>query len=209
MKSDATDFNAKAATWDADDARLRLASDVAGAIIRETAPSKEMDVLDFGCGSGLLTLKLQPLVGSIVGVDSSRGMLEVLRSKVESQRLKNVRIRLADLEHEGTVKGRYHLIVSSMALHHVTDAAALVRKLAGMLHPGGRLAIADLDAEDGTFHEDNTGVRHFGFERPEITRLFEEAGLREVRVSTAGARDKERASTGRREYTLFLATGTR
>ncbi|MBS1128952.1 MAG: Methyltransferase type 11, partial [Nitrospirae bacterium] len=66
------DFDKEAAQWDANPGRVKLAQDVADAMIREVSPAKGQDALDFGCGTGLVTLKLQPLVRSITGVDSSR-----------------------------------------------------------------------------------------------------------------------------------------
>ncbi len=67
------DFNKEAAQWDANPGRVKLANEVADAIIREAAPASNMDALDFGCGTGLVTLRLQPLVRTIIGVDSSAG----------------------------------------------------------------------------------------------------------------------------------------
>lgn len=64
------DFDKAAATWDEDPRRVKLAEDVAAAILREAVLSKDMDALDFGCGIGLVTLKLQPYVRSITGADS-------------------------------------------------------------------------------------------------------------------------------------------
>ena len=102
MKSEERkDFDKEAAAWDENPGRVRLANDVANAIIREVGPSREMDVLDFGCGTGLVTLRLQPLVKSITGADSSKGMLAVLDDKVQKQRLSNVRTRLVDFEKGG------------------------------------------------------------------------------------------------------------
>lgn len=209
MTRDATNFDAKAGSWDADAGRVRQAADVAAAIIRDVAPTKEMDALDFGCGSGLVTLNIQPLVRQITGVDSSRGMLEVLRSKVVSRGMTNVSTLLADVERGESMDGMYHLIVSSMAVHHVTDVPALITRLAGMLHAGGKLAIADLDTEDGSFHDDNTGVRHFGFPRETLKRIFEGAGLRDVHDTTAATVEKQREGQGTRQYTVFLITGTK
>ena len=65
------DFNKEAAQWDANPGRVKLAGEVAAAIIREARPTRDMDVLDFGCGTGLVTLKLQPLVKTSTGVDSA------------------------------------------------------------------------------------------------------------------------------------------
>lgn len=209
MNTNATNFDAKAGNWDADAGRVRQAADVAAAIIRDAAPSKEMDVLDFGCGSGLVTLNLQPFVRQITGVDSSKGMLEVLRSKVASRGITNVSPQLADIERGESIEGMYHLIVSSMTVHHVTDVPALVNRLAGMLHPGGRLAIADLDAEDGSFHDDNAGVRHFGFQRQDMVRMFEAAGLRNVHDTTAATVMKQREGKGTQQYTVFLISGSK
>ena len=203
------DFDKEAAQWDANPGRVKLANDVADAMIREVHPTREMDALDFGCGTGLVTLRLQPLVRSITGMDSSRGMLAVLESKVSGQGSANVRTRFLDLEQGGTVEGRYHLIVSSMTLHHVPDPAGLIARLSGALLPGGTLAVADLDAEDGSFHGDNTGVLHLGFDRERIAGFFEQAGLSAVRKVTAAVVAKEIEGKGRREFPVFLIIGKR
>ena len=201
------DFDKEAAQWDSNPGRVKLAQDVADAMIRELSPAKDQDALDFGCGTGLVTLKLQPLVRSITGVDSSRGMLDVLASKVRGLGVANVRTQFVDLEQGGKVEGRYHLIVSSMTLHHVPDPAVLISLLAGVLLPGGTLAVADLDTEDGSFHGDNTGVLHLGFDRLRIKRLFEQAGLSAVRDVTAAVVLKEIGGKGRREFPVFLIMG--
>ncbi len=201
------DFDKEAAQWDANPGRVKLAHDIADAVIRETKPAKDQDALDFGCGTGLVTLRLQPLVRSITGMDSSRGMLAVLESKVRSQGLVNVRTQFTDLEKGAKVDGQYHLIVSSMTLHHVPDPASLIAQLSGALLPGGTLAVADLDAEDGLFHGDNTGVLHLGFDRARVKGLFEQAGVSGVREVTAAVVAKEIEGKGMREFPVFLIMG--
>jgi 2-polyprenyl-3-methyl-5-hydroxy-6-metoxy-1,4-benzoquinol methylase len=207
QKEERKDFDQEAAQWDANPGRVKLAGDVADAMIRAVSPAKDQDALDFGCGTGLVTLKLQPLVKSITGMDSSRGMLAALESKVAGQGLSNVRTQFLDLEQGGKVEGHYHLIVSSMTLHHVPDPAALISQLAGALLPGGTLAVADLDTEDGSFHGDNTGVLHLGFDRARIKGLFERAGLSAVRDVTAAVVAKEIEGKGRRDFPVFLVIG--
>ena len=107
-----TDFDKKAATWDEDPFKVNLANDVAGAIVKELNPVPSMDVLDYGCGSGLVTLRLQPLVKSITAMDSSKKMLEVLQTKVEKRGLTNVHTQLIDLEQGAKVKTWFHVVVS-------------------------------------------------------------------------------------------------
>ena len=210
------DFEKEAAVWDEEPRRVKLANDVAAAIIREIKPTRDLDALDFGCGTGLVTLRLQPLVRSITGVDSSPGMLAVFRDKVQKQGLTNVHPQLVDLEQGGRVAGRFHLLVSSMTMHHVEDTAALLREWFELLLPGGRLAVADLDTEDGSFHSDHRGVYHCGFGRQRPAGAAGEDRLSPGSGYDCGHRDQgsrrgrhqgiQRVSAGRQEmkFLLFL-----
>ena len=198
------DFNKEAAQWDANPGRVKLANEVADAIIREIVPAGDMDVLDFGCGTGLVTLRLQPLVKTIRGVDSSQGMLDVLQDKIRTQGLRNVEVRFVDFDKGDRIEGRFHLLVSSMTLHHVPDTAALFKQWHDLLLPGGRLCFADLDAEDGSFHGDNTGVFHLGFDRAHLKSLLLAAGFRDIRDTTATTMMRDVEGKGKREFPVFL-----
>jgi len=208
MKSDERkNFDREAATWDQNPGRVKLANDVADTIIRELKPTGDMDVLDFGCGTGLVTLRLQPFVKTITGADSSKAMLGVLHNKVSRLGLKNVETQFVDFDRGGLVVGKFHVVVSSMTLHHIHNPAPLFRQFNDHLYPGGTLCISDLDKEDGSFHSDNTGVLHFGFERPHLKRLLEKAGFQEVRDVTATTVVKETERNGEKTFTVFLITG--
>lgn len=198
------DFDKEAAQWDANPGRVQLANEVADAIIREAAPSRDMDVLDFGCGTGLVLLRLQPLVRNITGVDSSPGMIGVLEGKIRTQVLKNVTTQVVDFEKGDRVEGRFHLLVSSMTLHHVPDTAGLFKQWHELLLPGGRVCFADLDAEDGSFHGDNTGVFHKGFDRKHLNQLLLLAGFHDVRQSTATTMTRDVVGKGNKEFPIFM-----
>jgi len=197
-------FDQEAATWDDNPRRVRLAKAVAQTIAQRVPLSGAMTVLDFGCGTGLLTLRLQPLVGSITGADTSPGMLGMLARKVEEQALDTVESFLLKPEEAFALKGTYDLIVSSMTLHHVADVAALFRRFRAHLGAGGRVALADLDREDGSFHGSSEDVFHLGFERAAILALLSEAGFAEAETTTA----YEIRRNGR-DYPVFLATARR
>ena len=205
MKSEERrDFDKGSSQWDADLSRVKMANGVAEAIIREVSLSKDMNVLDFGCGTGLVALRLQPLVGAITGADSSPGMLAVLEEKIRAQGITNIRTVFADFEKGDRIGEKFHLIVCSMTLHHVPDTAALFRLWHEMLLPGGYLCLADLDTEDGSFHSDKTGVFHLGFERKHLRRSLHETGFSEVRDTTATTMSREVAGKGKREFPVFL-----
>jgi 2-polyprenyl-3-methyl-5-hydroxy-6-metoxy-1,4-benzoquinol methylase len=202
-----TDFDKKAATWDEDPFKVNLANDVADAIVKELNPVQNMDVLDYGCGSGLVTFRLQPLVKSITAMDSSKKMLEVLQAKVEKRGLPNVHAQLIDLEQGTKVQDRFHMVVTSMTLHHVRAPVFFFDQLYNLLLPGGHIAIADLDKEDGSFHHDNTGVLHFGFDRTYLKDILGRAGFREVRDTTAATVTRMVSEKGPLDFTVFLITG--
>ncbi len=99
--------------------RIKLANDIADAIIRIVKPAKNMDILDFGCGTGLVTLRLKPYVRCIIGVDSSKGMLSVVDDKVARRGLANVYTEFVNFDKGVSLTGAFDLIVSSMTVHHV------------------------------------------------------------------------------------------
>lgn len=200
------DFNQEAGRWDDNPRRVVLATAVVEAIRRHVDLDETMHVLDFGCGTGLISLGLSPLVGSVTGVDSSAGMIEVLREKIAAARLSNVAARLIDFEHREAMGGPYDLVCSSMTLHHVPDIFPLLERLHGLLRPGGVIAVADLDPDGGHFHGDNTGVFHSGFVREDLAGHFRRAGFKNVGCVTAHAFEKADAQGVTRAFSVFLMT---
>jgi ubiquinone/menaquinone biosynthesis C-methylase UbiE len=209
MSDTKRDFDKDAASWDDKPARVILVRDIAESIIEEIKLTPSMDVLDFGCGTGLLTLQLQPFVRSITGVDSSRGMLDVLDAKIRDRNLTNVKTSFLDVEKNGHLEGRYHLIASSMTFHHIKNIPAVLNQLHNILLPSGKLCIADLDIDDAEFHDNNNGVFHFGFDRKNLSRIFEDAGFRNIRSRTAARVTKPVQSGKIREFKVFIITGSK
>jgi len=201
------DFDGEAAAWNEHPGRVKLAKDVARAISQQVALTPQTRVMEFGCGTGLLATQLQPLVHSIVGADTSQGMLDVFKSKIAKLELHNVRAAWIDPAKSDPLAGNYDLIVSSMTLHHVEVIEPLIAQFHKITAPGGHLCIADLDLEAGRFHDDNSGVFHFGFDRHRLRNAFMAAGFDEVRDSTAAEMVKPAKSGEMQRFTIFLLTG--
>lgn len=198
---DTQHFDTAAGTWDQEDRRVALARAVAAAVKAWAGSLEGLDVLDFGCGTGLVALDLAAAGARVTGADSSKGMLRVFAAKAGEAGLAARALDLGE-DGAGALGGPYDLAASSMTLHHVADVPALLKRLRASLRPGGRVALADLDREDGSFHGEGAEVAHLGFERDQMRAWLAEAGFREVEVRDLVVTQKEG-----REYPVFLATG--
>ena len=206
-KLDATHFDAKARQWD-DNPVFRERGQKLAQAIRETVPlHRHMSVLDYGCGTGLLSFPLKDELGAILLADSSAGMLDVVGEKIAAQGVTNMTPLKLDLLADPAPAQKFDLIVTSMTLHHVPDTDHILHLFHGLLQPGGYLCIADLDQEDGSFHGPEVDVLH-GFDRADLSLRAAQAGFADVQFRTVFSIAKENAG-GTRDYPVFLMTARR
>jgi SAM-dependent methyltransferase len=201
-------FNAEAAAWDSNP-NLHKASALAlqsilSHIPQLTSQPSTIDVLEIGCGTGLLSFLLAPLVRSLTAVDTASGMIDALTQKLGAQdQVTNIVPVCAELNDPDDqrigidpitrqlVKGRrFDLIVSHLVLHHIPSLEAIFATMAGCLKPGGSVALTDFEdfgPEARRFHAEARmdGVERHGIPRDGVKKLLEGAGLIEVRVETA------------------------
>lgn len=199
-------FDRDAAGFDAVPARVELARAVADAIANALPLNDRMTIMDYGAGTGLVSLRLRPLVGSVVAADSSREMLSVLQAKLTAAHIDKVHTRELNLELQPATPAEFDVIVSSMTLHHVRDTTAILRQFHHALKPSGWLAIADLDTEEGLFHRDPAGVHHCGFDRSTLCGLLAASGFVNAQTQDAHEVTKPGADGTPRTFSIFLAT---
>ena len=96
-----------------------------------------MDVLDYGCGTGLIGLFLLPHVHTVTGADNSSGMLEVLRDKIAAGGVQGMKAIELDLEQDLLHSTRYDMIVVGMVMHHIKGTEKVLRGFHDLLVPGG------------------------------------------------------------------------
>ena len=200
------DFDARAATWDDDPAKVERARDVAAAIGRSVPLAPTMRALEYGCGTGLLSFVLRPRLGAITLADVSQGMLDVAAAKIAAARDPAMRTVKLDLVADPLPAERYDLVYSLMTLHHIPDTAAILARFRAVLREPGWLAVADLDTEDGSFH--GAGFDgHLGFDRVRLGALARAAGFATVAFSTAHVMTSP-VGTAARTYPIFLMVAT-
>ncbi len=196
-------FDTKASTWDADPEKVARANAIAEGIAEAVPLNLNMQVLEYGAGTGLVSQALQARIGPLTLADPSVGMREMLHEKIGAGALRLARVWDLNLESDPPPPETFELIVTAMVLHHVRNLPVVLGGFARLLEPGGYLCIADLDKEDGSFHDyDFDG--HHGFDRADLTAELHSAGFSQVTIG-----DCTFAERDGREFPVFLAVAQR
>jgi cyclopropane fatty-acyl-phospholipid synthase-like methyltransferase len=190
-------FAHKSKSWDMNSKRVKNAEAIAKLIVRNIELKHTMEVMDFGAGTGLLSFFVAQKVAKIVAVDNSPSMLEEFKKKSREFASQTEVLEL-DLSVD-TANRKFDGIISSMTIHHLEDTKALFLKFYEILENGGFIGIADLDTENGTFHSDNTGVFHYGFNRNDLEKIAEEVGFKNIQFETASVIEKPQC-----DFSVFL-----
>jgi len=195
-------FSEKAKDWDVNGMVLQLSNATSSAILENIDFNDQMKVMDFGAGTGLITSQVAPFVDSITAVDISQAMLEKLSEKLGSD--SKVQTICQDITVQPLAQ-KFDVIMSAMAMHHVEDTNLLIQRFAEHLDSGAKIALADLDEEDGTFHPvDVEGVFHDGFNRDNLKEILEKKGFGDIQFVTAHTVNKET-----KNYPIFLVTAVK
>jgi 2-polyprenyl-3-methyl-5-hydroxy-6-metoxy-1,4-benzoquinol methylase len=199
-------FDDYAKTWDTD-LRINRAKIIAGEISKVIPLNKTLSVMEFGCGTGLISFNLQDKFKQITMVDASKGMINILNSKIEQYKVNNMKARHLDITTNDTIKEKFDIIYNSMVLHHIKDTADIIKRFYNMMNKDGYLCIVDLDEEDGSFHKNELNFDgHNGFNQNDLKQLLIGAGFEEVEVHTFYY-DKKRIEDESINYSLFLIKG--
>lgn len=202
-------FNAEAAAWDSNPFVREMSLEAWKAIPKYVphlfnGSGEKPDVLEIGCGTGLLTMEVAPAVNRLVAVDAAEGMIEVLSSKLSKPDApKNIiplailledpednRLPPADEAKPDGPRLKYDLITSHLVLHHIAELKPVLKTMLGCLKKGGMVALTDFEdfgPEARKFHPEckMAGVERHGIPRKWMADLMKEVGFEEIEVTVA------------------------
>ena len=194
-------FKDRASTWDKGSTRVNGALTIANAIEEKIELKDSMQIMDFGVGTGLLGFEIAKKVKKVYGVDTSSKMIEKLKEK-NTQSL-HVEPIYQDIV-TNPLKQAFDGLVSSMTLHHIQDLELFFKTIYKNIKNNGFIAIADLEKEDGSFHSDNSGVFHFGFDINELKNIVSSCGFSDIEVKNINTINKPH-----KDFGVFLLTAKR
>jgi trans-aconitate methyltransferase len=111
-------------------ARGRFVTDLGANILQWLHPKRGEEILDLGCGDGVLTAQIAERGARVLGVDASPEM-------VEAAHIRGIAARVMDAT-QLTFQRRFDAVFSNAALHWIHDQPALLRGVARAMKPGGR-----------------------------------------------------------------------
>jgi ArsR family transcriptional regulator len=161
-----------------------------------------LEVVDFGCGTGLLSVELARWARRVTAIDQSRAALSAARERAKASGRDNISFVEADLHALPKGLSGKDLVVISQSLHHVTQPQAVLAEAARVLKPEGRLVVLELLPHSEKWVEARLGHRHLGFEPQALVASVVAAGFSDVQL-TPSARD------GASPFRAFLLTAAR
>lgn len=194
------EFDQKAPDWDKNQMHIERSSAISKAIEKTIPLGADMEGFEYGCGTGLLSFNLADKLHSIRMADSSEGMFAELKVKILERGIQNMHPVMLDLEKEAAAGYQTDIIFTQMVLHHIGEIELVLERFYSMLRPGGYVCIADLYAEDGSFH--GAGFSgHNGFDPDVLKTQLEKTGFVQVRYDECYQIKK-----GEKIYPIFLMT---
>jgi SAM-dependent methyltransferase len=149
-------------------------------------------VLDLGSGAGIdcfLAARAVGESGRVIGVDMTPDMIDRARANAAKAGAGNVEFRLGEIENLPVADATVDVVISNCVVNLSTDKARAYREAFRVLRPGGRVAISDIIAVGEIPQAVRADLDHYSgcvsgaVPAGEITRMLEDAGFTDVRIT--------------------------
>ncbi|WP_226641579.1 class I SAM-dependent methyltransferase [Mesobacillus subterraneus] len=171
-------FQQMASRYDTED-RIELAKVIANEVKQELQKNATKSLIDYGSGTGLVSLELSDLVNSILLVDSSKQMLDVAEAKISRRGIRNAKVLYSDFTQE-TPQMKADIVLMSLVLLHIPDTEKILQQLFSILNESGELIIVDFDKNDQIDHP----RVHNGFSHEGLKDILSKVGFDSIEIKT-------------------------
>ncbi len=169
-------FRRQGADWDEMRA-LDLPASAVEAALLALVPENAGRLIDIGTGTGRLLELLAPRISQGLGVDASKQMLALARSRLSRADLAHCAVRLADMYRLPLFDAGYDVALLHMVLHYAETPESVLAEAVRVLRPGGTLLVVDLAPHDRAELIERLAHRWPGFSDDTMRDLLTGAGL--------------------------------
>lgn len=153
--------------------RARVAGIIADRIRSHVGDARALDAVDYGCGTGLVGLRLLDVFRSVLFVDASPQMVAQIRKKIEAESLETAAVLCGNFLTELPAGLEADYVILSQVLLHIRDVDALFPPLLRLLRPGGHALLIDFDRNDRVVSD----LVHSGFDQVWLAQRVKAAGF--------------------------------
>ncbi|HEY8574824.1 MAG TPA: metalloregulator ArsR/SmtB family transcription factor [Devosia sp.] len=150
---------------------------VEAAVVAALDGQKVETLIDLGTGTGRMLEVLKESYKRGIGIDSSREMLAVARSRLASAGINHAQVRLGDIGDVDLAAGPADVIVVHQVLHYFDDPGRMLAQARRLLKPGGRMVIVDFAPHDLEFLRSEHAHRRLGLSEAQMSAWSAAAGL--------------------------------
>ncbi len=169
-------------------------------IVEAAAPRPRDTLLDVACGGGIVVSAFAPHVKHATGIDMTPAMLDRARQHAAESGVANVSWDRGDVTALPYADGAFDIVVTRFSMHHFLEPVGVMREMARVCAPGGRVVVVDMYASDDPAKaaewnraetlRDPSHVRCMTLD--ELKGLFGSAGLPPPRATFYELRDEIR-----------------
>lgn len=170
-------FEQVASTWTQLRALHVEDGEVEDAVLAAVGEGPIERLLDLGTGTGRMLDLFSGRIDEGVGIDSSRQMLNLARTKLDEAGAHNCRVLYSDVYDLDIAPRSVDVAIFHHVLHFLDDPAMAVAEAAATLKPGGRLVVVDFAPHDLESLRFEHRHRRLGFGDSEVVGWLEAAGL--------------------------------
>jgi ArsR family transcriptional regulator len=156
-----------------------------------------LEVADFGCGTGALSVSIARWAKQVVAIDQNRAVLDKAKQRANREGLKNFSVLKQDLHQLSLPKECKDLVVISQSLHHVREPQGVLSEAHRILRCGGKAIVLELMPHQERWVLERLGHRHLGFDPEQLESMLSAVGFKVV------AREAP-ARTGSSPFRVFM-----
>ncbi|MFT5660700.1 MAG: ubiquinone/menaquinone biosynthesis C-methylase UbiE [Sulfurimonas sp.] len=110
--------------------------------------SKNDEVLDLACGTGILSCEFAKHAKSVVGLDITSAMIEQAIKMQEENGLANIQFHIESVEKLAYKDNSFDIVVTRYSFHHFLDTQTVLNEMIRVCKPNGKIIVVDVALED-------------------------------------------------------------